>query len=226
VGKRVTLNGHEFNVVGVAAEDFQGIGLGQNTDMWLPLMMQPQAIPRLSPGILEDRTAGWMSIYGRLKPGVRLEQARAEVAILAERAAHVHPATNDDRGADVVSDVGLYPDQRANLQRFLGLLFAAVGLVLLIACANVANLSLARTTARRREISVRLALGAGRSRLVRQLLTKSMLLCLVAAALGLLIVRRGAWGCRPGCCRPRTRYSRLHRLWISQYWVLRWRCRC
>jgi len=187
-GKNIRLNGHDFRVVGVAAEDFRGMSLGVSTEIWLPLMMQPQAIPRLTPGILSDRMAGWLAIFGRLKPGVRIELANAEAGIIARRLAQAYPQTNETRSAEVFGEVGLYPDARADLRRFFGLLFAAVGVLLLISCCNVANLFLARATARRREMAVRLALGAGRIRLMRQLLTESLLLCALAAAAGLLVV--------------------------------------
>lgn len=186
-GKSIRLNGHDFKIVGVAAEEFHGMALGANTDVWLPLMMQPQAIPRLTSGVLNDRLAGWISIYGRLKPGVHIGQANAEVGAIARHLAQAYPKSNQGRGAEVAGEVGLYPDERANLRELFGLLFAAVGSLLLIACCNVANLFLAQAVARKREIAVRLALGAGRARVIRQLLTESLLLCLIAAAAGLFI---------------------------------------
>lgn len=186
-GKHIRLNGHDYEIVGVAAPEFRGLALGASTEVWLPLMMQPQAIPRLTAGVLGDRMAGWISIYGRLRPGASLAQANTETGAIAQRLARVYPATNQGRGAEIVGDVGLYPDERASLRKLFGLLFAAVGVLLLIACCNAANLFLARAAARRREIAVRLALGAGRWRLIRQALTESLLLCLLAAAAGLLM---------------------------------------
>jgi putative ABC transport system permease protein len=123
-------------------------------------------------------------VYGRLKPQVRIEQASAEVADIARTLAKTYPRTNEGRSAGLVNGVGLFPEQRARLKIFLGLMLGAVGLLLAITCGNVANLLLARAAARRREIAVRLALGADRAILVRQLLTESLLLCLIAALLG------------------------------------------
>ena len=187
IGKTLVLNGFNFTLVGVAAPEFGGVAIGDTTEVWLPMAMQPQAIPRMTPGILQDRSAGWIGVYGRLKPQVRIEQARAEAAAIARSLAEVYPQTNEGRGADLVDGVGMSPEQRSNLKKFLGLLSVAVGLLLAITCGNVANLLLARAAARRREIAVRLALGAGRARLIRQLMTESLLLCIFAAAAGLLI---------------------------------------
>ena len=188
VGRRVMLNGYSFTVVGVAHAGFRGAAIGGSVDVWVPLMMHRQAVPRLAAlDMLRGREFGWLSIYGRLNPGVSLDQARAEISSIARRLELQYPATNEGREADVVAGVGLSPAERANLRRFLGLLFAAVALVLLIACGNVATLLVARAGARRREIAVRLAVGAGRARLIRQLLTESVLLAVPAAAAGLLL---------------------------------------
>ena len=95
VGRTIRINAHDFTIVGVAAADFYGMALGGSTEVWLPMVMQPVAIPRLPAEILRDRTAGWISIYARLKPGVSIGAARAEVRAIADRLAQIYPKTNE-----------------------------------------------------------------------------------------------------------------------------------
>src|SRR5262249_288960 len=114
IGRTIRINAHDFTIVGVAAADFYGMALGGATEVWLPMVMQPVGIPRVPAEILRDRTAGWISIYARLKPGVGIGAARAEARAIAGRLAQLYPKTNEGHGADVAGDVGLYPDERKN----------------------------------------------------------------------------------------------------------------
>src|SRR5262249_12689672 len=136
------------------------------------------------------REQSFLRLVARLRPGIPIEQAQSELEAIAEQQARDHPGSNQYRGARVISmRTMLVGDVRPALL----VLFGAVGLVLLLACSNIAGLTLARVTGRQRELAVRAALGAGRSRIVRQLLTESLLLSLVGAAAGLLLA---LWGCR------------------------------
>ena len=192
VGRAVRINGTQFTVVGVAPERFTSPLPLFAPDVYVPLMMHARLMPGGAP--LESPAAEWLEMTGRLKAGVSIEQARENVAQLARNFAAAHPAFNRregeperDRGAVEVVPVGALPRrERLAVAGFMGLLLAVVSLVLLIACANLTSLLLVRAAARRREIAVRLAMGASRARLVRQLLTESVLLCLVSGAAGLL----------------------------------------
>ncbi len=187
VGRGVTVNGHPFTIVGVAAESFGGSQLGLKVALWTPLGMQEVAVPGGSR--LEHRDHHWLSAIGRLKPGITVRQAETSLNGLMAQLVAAYP--EDNVGKSVV----LYPEAQSNLHPmvrggfvgFLALMLGVVGLVLLLACSNVASLLLARSAARRREIAVRLALGASRARLVRQLLAESTALALAAGGAGLLL---------------------------------------
>jgi macrolide transport system ATP-binding/permease protein len=186
-GAGITLNGHPFTVVGVAPQEFGGTLTGQSFDVWAPLSTVNWGIPRLSQNILEKRSAGWLDIFGRLKPDATYTQAGAEIRTIAGQLAAAYPVTNGNRSVTVLRGIGLYPDDRAEVGALLSLLAAAAGLLLLIVCSNVAGLCLLRARGRQREIAVRLAVGAGRGRIVRQLLTEALLLSALAGAAGALL---------------------------------------
>ena len=187
IGKTIHLNGHTFTVVGVAAAGFAGTRIGMAFDVWLPITMHRHAMPRLSADSLQNRASGWIEILGRLKPGVSREEAQADLTVIAGELAQAYPNTNATRHVGVLRNVGMDSDDRASIASALGLLLAVVCLLLLIACSNVVNLLLARAAGRRREIAIRLALGSGRGRVVRQLLTESLLLATLAGGGGLLL---------------------------------------
>jgi predicted permease len=187
IGNSISLNGHAFTVIGVAASDFRGTSPASPVDLWLPITLELLAMPRMSPDTLRSRASGWLRVFGRLQPHTSIPAAQAAVNTIADRLAHAYPATNHARSIALVEGVGLWSDDRAQLRRFLGLLLLCVGLLQLIACANVANLLLARATARQREVAVRLALGATRVQLFSSSLAEGLLLSSLAALLGILI---------------------------------------
>jgi predicted permease len=197
VGHDVLLNGHRFTVVGVTTAGFTGAQLGAGLDVFVPMMMQAVMRPpragysgEMDPDLLRKRGGRWLFLMGRLKPGRTAAQAQAALAPLGASLAEAAEAARA-RGSPwrfvVLPAAGGDPGWRAQLVSVAALLLSVVAAVLLLACANVANLSLCRGAARGREIAIRLAIGASRGRVVRQLLTESVLVALAGGALGLVL---------------------------------------
>jgi predicted permease len=185
LGKTLTLNGMAYTIVGVVpSQVYYPGGNFQRSDVYIP-------IGQWNDPIFHDRRAGMgMDAVGRLKPGVTFDEAKADMDALGRHLAEEYPEADKSTGITLVP---LKQNVVGYIRPYLLLLLAAVGFVLLIACVNVANLALARSTGRTREFAIRTALGAGRGRLIRQLLTESVLLALVGGALGLLVA---SWGLR------------------------------
>jgi predicted permease len=199
VGRSLTINGTPMTVIGITPAGFSGDIVGQPTDMWIPLAMQPLISPNAP--LLEDRHASWLMVMGRLAPGVTMEQARAVFATAQSRSLTAN-AQAEDVGAiaEILRDEPLVVDDgsrgfsyyRSAYARSLLTLMIAVGLVMLIVCANVANLMLVRAVSRTREMTVRMAIGSGRGDLIRQMLIESAVLALSGGAVGLLLAHWGS----------------------------------
>ena len=192
VGHAVYLNGRPFTVIGIAPSSFKGATFALEMDFWAPIMMQEQLGG--SAEWFKGRGSGNdLSLLGRLKPGVTMRQAQANLEILAQGLARPHPMSNESIKYIVVSEIeGRYYGYFGWYKLIAALALGFSGLVALVACANVANLLLARASARSREIVIRLALGASRRRIIRQLLMESMPLALLGGGLGLLLSLWGA----------------------------------
>jgi len=189
VGRMVTLDGLPFTIIGVTPPGFRGLNVLGGPEVWVPMAMHGRVLAGFIAENYDDRRALLWDVVARLKPGVTLDQARSDVRRIGSQLEKEYPVPNGSRNAALlpVSQAMINPNIRRVFVLAGGLMMTVVGLVLLIACANVANLLLARASARRKEIAIRLSLGAGRGRLIRQLLTESVLLSLFGGAGGLLI---------------------------------------
>jgi predicted permease len=196
LNQTITVNGHPLTIVGVSARGFAGVQVGQAADVMLPLMMKAQMTPTWND--LDNRRSRWVTVMARLKPGVSRTAAEAAMNVIyrqinEQEVKDIPNNSENFRKRFVSKHLDVLPghrglsDLRREFSTPLIVLMSMVGVVLLIACANVANLLLARTTARQKEIALRLALGAGRGRIIRQQLVESGLLALAGTVVGLLL---------------------------------------
>jgi len=202
LGRAISLNGITYDVVGVAPEGFQGVNALFSPDFWAPTAMYRQILPAQFHNWVDDRRALFFNVGGRLKPGIELSEAQAQLKTIAAALEKEYPEPNKGRTVLLrpLTEATIFPAFRGALLRGGALLMTIVGLVLLIACFNVANLLLAKASGRRKEIAIRLSLGAGRGKLVRQLLSESLLLGLLGGAAGLVIAfwaKDLIWSMRP-----------------------------
>src|SRR5437868_11094810 len=190
IGKTQILDGVQHTIIGIAPEKFHGTFIGYSFNFWVPTSMQETF--DTTGYKLEDRGARWIEGYAFLKPGVTRQQAQAELNAIAQRLENDFPETNRGHGFEILPLWKTPFNAVSNLSPILAITSGVAAFVLLIACANVSNLLLARSLLRRHEMTMRLALGAGRRRLIKQLFTEGLLLSLIAAAGGIMV----AYWCR------------------------------
>ena len=188
VGKPLTLNGRVFTVIGVAPEGFNGIEVAYAPELFVPMMMAHEVEP--GSNWLESRDSDNLFAVGRLKPGVTVAQAESALQTITFQLGKEYPREMEGRGLRLLTPGLFIPDIRNSVVSFSSVLMGVVGLVLLLACVNLANLLLARATERRKELAIRLAVGASRARIVRQLVTESVMLSLAGGLGGVLLA---AW---------------------------------
>jgi putative ABC transport system permease protein len=203
VGQMITLNATPYTVIGVAPPNFKGpLAIAPPDVVWIPISMRDYVLSGPVKDFENNRRFRWLSMIGRLKPGVTLRQAEAALKTIAAALEKQYPRENQGRTVEVslLTDSALGINNRQQFTLAGAVLMSVVGLVLLIACVNLANLLLAQAAKREKEMSIRAALGAGRLRMVRQLLTESTLLSLLGGTAGLLVAYWGRgllWSFRP-----------------------------
>jgi putative ABC transport system permease protein len=200
IGAAIGLNNRRYTIIGVAPKDFHGAAALVNTDLWVPMMMYPKLFSMAD--WIDHRKALLFPVIGRLKDGVSRQQAEDNMKTLTAQLAREYPADNQGRTVTLLplTESVIQPNSRGGLVLVGGVSLAVSGLVLLIACANVANLLLVRAAGRRKEMALRLALGVGRGRLIRQLLTESAALSIAGVVVALALgreVRDLLWTFRP-----------------------------
>jgi putative ABC transport system permease protein len=202
IGKPITINNQALTVIGVAPPQYTGMLRGVAAELWVPMMMIPELEPTDGMSLLNSRGASWLFIVGRLKPEAMLEQARARFDLISARLREAYPeawreyraetGTTHEKSVTILPEreTRIHPEMHAAAYAFIAVVLTIVNLVMLIACLNLANLLLARATTRGKEIAIRLALGAARWRIMRQLLTESLLLAALAGLAGVFLA---AW---------------------------------
>jgi|HubBroStandDraft_1064217.scaffolds.fasta_scaffold01030_14 predicted permease len=191
VGRKARLNGIEFTVIGVAPERFTGMNQYLRPALFVPLAMAPRLAANAEDNILEGRGRRGLSVKGRLRAGTNMAQAQAELVTIAKGLERAYPDTNRDRSVALTTELQARIDDSPSDAALIVMLMTLAGLVLLVACANVANLLLSRARVRTREIAIRLAIGAGRMRLIRQLLAESLAIALAGGLASLLFAYAG-----------------------------------
>jgi predicted permease len=203
IGRSITLNATPYTIIGIAPHGFKGVvSIGSTEHVWIPTSMEEQILAGFFAENFHDRRLLSMTVFGRLKPGIDIRQAEASLQTIAARLQSEYPKDNAGRSVVLtpLADTAVGANQHDQFALAGATMLVAVGLVLLIACANLANLLLAQAARREKEMTVRAALGAGRGRLLRQLLTESTILSLAGAVVGLVIAYWGRgvlWSYRP-----------------------------